>query len=74
VRAALPSLVGAGVYALLLTLGQRLLNDPEFAQGPKFHLQSWFSTDLIAHAQGVGSPQYLASRNQALRAAMARMT
>src|SRR5260370_5907835 len=29
VRAALPSLVGAGVYALLLTLGQRLLNDPD---------------------------------------------
>jgi hypothetical protein len=29
VRAALPSLVGAGVYVLLLTLGQRLLNDPD---------------------------------------------
>jgi hypothetical protein len=28
-RAALPWLVGAGVYALLLTLGQRLLNDPD---------------------------------------------
>ncbi len=29
VRAALPWLVGAGVYALLLTLGPRLLNDPD---------------------------------------------
>ena len=28
-RAVLPSLVGAGVYALLLTLGPRLLNDPD---------------------------------------------
>ena len=28
-RAALPWLVGAGVYVLLLTLGQRLLNDPD---------------------------------------------
>ena len=28
-RAALPWVVGAGVYALLLTLGQRLLNDPD---------------------------------------------
>ena len=28
-RAALPWLVGAGVYALLLTLGPRLLNDPD---------------------------------------------
>jgi hypothetical protein len=28
-RAALPSLVGAGVYALLLTLAPRLLNDPD---------------------------------------------
>jgi len=29
VQAALPWLVGAGVYALLLTLGPRLLNDPD---------------------------------------------
>ena len=28
-RAALPWVVGGGVYVLLLTLGQRLLNDPD---------------------------------------------
>ena len=56
-RAALPWLVGAGVYALLLTLAPRLLNDPDsYSRGagerPVFLFHARCALDLFRMVVG----------------------